>query len=84
VLDSDSPTFEGKYVNFKDIVMEPKPVQKPYPPIFIGGNTEIAMRRACSTATAGSLADHHRAARRCSTSSVGSRITKRRRIASRS
>lgn len=43
---SDTPTFEGKYVSFKGIVMEPKPVQKPYPPIFIGGNTEIAMKRA--------------------------------------
>ncbi len=43
---SDSPTFKGKYVSFENIVMEPKPVQKPYPPIFIGGNTEVAMRRA--------------------------------------
>jgi probable F420-dependent oxidoreductase len=43
---SDSPRFHGKYVSFTDIVMEPKPVQKPYPPIFIGGNTEIAMKRA--------------------------------------
>ena len=43
---SDSPAFKGKYVSFQDIVMEPKPVQKPYPPIFIGGNTEVAMKRA--------------------------------------
>lgn len=43
---SDAPSFEGEYVSFKDIVIDPKPVQKPHPPIFIGGNTKVAMRRA--------------------------------------
>lgn len=43
---SDSPAFEGEYVKFKDIAFEPKPVQKPHPPIFIGGNSKPAMRRA--------------------------------------
>jgi len=43
---SDSPSFEGQYVSFKDIAFEPKPVQKPHPPIFIGGNSKPAMRRA--------------------------------------
>lgn len=42
----DSPSFEGKYVKFRDIAFEPKPAQKPYPQIFIGGNTKVAMRRA--------------------------------------
>ena len=32
----DDPKFEGKYVNFSDITFLPKPVQKPYPPIWIG------------------------------------------------
>jgi alkanesulfonate monooxygenase SsuD/methylene tetrahydromethanopterin reductase-like flavin-dependent oxidoreductase (luciferase family) len=26
--------------------MEPKPVQKPYPPIWFGGRAEAALRRA--------------------------------------
>lgn len=43
---SDRPNFQGKYVSFKDVVIEPKPVQKPHPPIYIGGNSEAAMRRA--------------------------------------
>jgi probable F420-dependent oxidoreductase len=43
---SDRPNFKGQFVSFEDVVVEPKPVQKPYPPIFIGGNSEAAMRRA--------------------------------------
>jgi probable F420-dependent oxidoreductase len=43
---SDRPSFEGQFVSFKDVVIEPKPIQKPHPPIYIGGNSEAAMRRA--------------------------------------
>ena len=42
----DDPTFEGKYVSFSDIIFLPKPVQKPYPPIWIGGQSKPAIRRA--------------------------------------
>jgi len=42
----DDPKFEGKYVNFSDITFLPKPVQKPYPPIWIGGGSRPAIRRA--------------------------------------
>jgi len=42
----DNPEFEGKYVNFSDITFLPKPVQKPYPPIWIGGQSKPAIRRA--------------------------------------
>lgn len=42
---SDTPTFDGKYVSFKGIAFEPKPVQKPTIPIYIGGNTRVAQRR---------------------------------------
>jgi len=45
---SDDPRFEGEFVRFKDVVIEPKPVQKPHPPIFIGGNTKAAMKRAAA------------------------------------
>jgi probable F420-dependent oxidoreductase len=31
------PEFHGQYVNFDPIGLWPKPVQKPYPPIYIGG-----------------------------------------------
>lgn len=43
---NDQPSFHGKHVQFEDIVFEPKPVQKPHPPVLIGGNSRAAMRRA--------------------------------------
>ena len=33
----DAPTFTGEYFKIKDAYCEPKPVQKPHPPIMIGG-----------------------------------------------
>ncbi|UCD72694.1 MAG: LLM class flavin-dependent oxidoreductase [Candidatus Bathyarchaeota archaeon] len=35
-----NPNFKGKYYSIKDSVCEPKPVQKPYPPLMIGGSGE--------------------------------------------
>ena len=43
---SDNPTFEGKYCRFSDITFLPKPVQQPYPPIWVGGESRPAIRRA--------------------------------------
>ena len=43
---SDNPRYEGKYFRFSDISFWPKPVQKPHPPIWIGGRTRLSMRRA--------------------------------------
>lgn len=43
---SDSPSFEGKFVQFSDLIFLPKPVQKPHPPIWIGGQSRAALRRA--------------------------------------
>lgn len=40
------PRFEGRFVSFDEIAFEPKPVQKPCPPILVGGNSRPAMRRA--------------------------------------
>jgi len=33
-------TFKGKYYHFQDVYSEPKPLQKPHPPIMIGGSGE--------------------------------------------
>jgi len=33
-------TFEGRYYRVRGAINEPKPVQKPHPPIWIGGNGE--------------------------------------------
>lgn len=40
------PSFAGRYVRFDAVRFEPKPVQRPHPPILIGGETEAALRRA--------------------------------------
>jgi probable F420-dependent oxidoreductase len=42
----DKPEFRGQYVRFENIAFEPKPVQKPHIPIWIGGNSKRAIRRA--------------------------------------
>ena len=42
----DNPTFEGKYCQFSDVIFAPKPVQKPHPPIWTGGESPAALRRA--------------------------------------
>jgi alkanesulfonate monooxygenase SsuD/methylene tetrahydromethanopterin reductase-like flavin-dependent oxidoreductase (luciferase family) len=39
-------SFQGRYWNFKDISMEPKPIQKPHLPLWFGGHHENALRRA--------------------------------------
>jgi probable F420-dependent oxidoreductase len=41
----EQPRFEGRHVRFADIVMAPKPVQKPHPPLWIGGESGPALRR---------------------------------------
>jgi probable F420-dependent oxidoreductase len=41
----DVPRFEGKHYRLGDVTMYPKPVQKPHPPIWVGGHTEPALRR---------------------------------------
>ena len=39
-------SFEGRFSRLERIPMEPKPVQKPHPPIWFGGRAEAALRRA--------------------------------------
>lgn len=43
---SDEPAFEGKYFQFRDVRMDPRPVQQPRPPIWVGGSTRRSFRRA--------------------------------------
>ena len=48
---ADSPHFEGKYVSFKDVAFEPKPFQKPHPPIWMGGDADPVLKRAARYAS---------------------------------
>jgi probable F420-dependent oxidoreductase len=39
-------SFEGNFWHFKNIAMEPKPLQKPHVPLWFGGHHDNALRRA--------------------------------------
>ncbi len=41
----DRPEMAGKYVSFSNVVFEPKPVTKPHPPIWVGGESARSLRR---------------------------------------
>ncbi len=42
----DNPLFEGTFYQVREVGCFPKPAQKPHPPIFVGGNSRPAIRRA--------------------------------------
>ncbi|MEV0704305.1 LLM class flavin-dependent oxidoreductase [Saccharopolyspora sp. NPDC050389] len=39
-------TFDGRFWQLEDAAMEPKPFQKPHPPVWFGGSSPAALRRA--------------------------------------
>jgi probable F420-dependent oxidoreductase len=39
-------TVSGTFWNFKDIAMEPKPIQKPHPPLWFGAREAVGLKRA--------------------------------------
>jgi probable F420-dependent oxidoreductase len=42
----ESARFDGRHWRFSDVRTSPKPLQRPHPPIWVGGTSEGAMRRA--------------------------------------
>ncbi len=44
----NNPSFHGSFVNFEEIIFEPKPEQKNGPRIWIGGEGRAARRRAAN------------------------------------
>jgi probable F420-dependent oxidoreductase len=43
----DTPaSFRGRFTQFEGVSLDPKPVQKPGPPIWIGGRSDAALTRA--------------------------------------
>lgn len=41
----DSVSHQGEFYQFESVKFEPKPVQRPHPPIHIGGESTAALRR---------------------------------------
>jgi len=52
VWTSPDPSFTGTYTQFRELTFEPKPVQKPHPPIWVGGDSRAALRRAAEIGAA--------------------------------
>jgi len=42
----DNVTHKGRFYNVENLTVGPKPIQKPHPPIWTGGGTEVALKRA--------------------------------------
>lgn len=49
---SPAPSFAGKFTQFSDLHFEPKPVQQPHPPIWVGGHARASLRRAAEIGAA--------------------------------
>ncbi len=41
----DQPSYAGRFASYSDIAFEPKPLQSPHPPIWVGGESLPALRR---------------------------------------
>jgi probable F420-dependent oxidoreductase len=48
---NDDPRFEGRFVSFREVAFEPKPVQRPHPPVWFGGDADAVLRRVARYAT---------------------------------
>src|SRR5713226_3012587 len=46
LLSGETVTYKSDFFNFKNIKVAPEPIQKPHPPIWLGGFTPAALRRA--------------------------------------
>jgi probable F420-dependent oxidoreductase len=45
-----APSFQGRFVSFSGVFQRPPPVQRPHPPIVVGGHSAAAQRRAVTAA----------------------------------
>jgi probable F420-dependent oxidoreductase len=39
-------SYEGRFISFQNVYTAPRPVQSPHPPIWVGGSSDAALRRA--------------------------------------
>ncbi len=45
---SPHPSYNGRHWSFSDVLFSPKPLQKPHIPLWVGGSSPGAMRRAAT------------------------------------
>ncbi len=45
-LGDEVSSFAGRFVGWRDMAVSPRPVQRPRPPLWVGGNTAAMARRA--------------------------------------
>ncbi len=55
---AETVEHRGEFFEFEPVKFEPKPIQKPHPPIHVGGETQAALRRAARLGD-GWLGLHH-------------------------
>ena len=55
----DDPSMQGRHAAFDSIIFAPKPLQKPHPPLWIGGESPVALKRTGFVIT--SAANVHKA-----------------------
>ena len=41
----EEASYAGEFVNFERIVSNPKPAQDPHPPVYMGGATDMSLKR---------------------------------------
>jgi probable F420-dependent oxidoreductase len=46
----EEASFDGAYRSFRGLHLAPRPVQQPHPPVWVGGNSRRAVRRAVELA----------------------------------
>ncbi len=47
---AEQPAFDGQFTKFSGVQSRPLPIQKPHPPIILGGDSPPALRRAVAQA----------------------------------
>lgn len=45
-LEQEVSSFSGRFVSWREMMIAPRPVQQPRPPLWVGGNTPAMARRA--------------------------------------
>jgi len=56
LFQEDSVTFTGKHYNVRELNLQPKPLQRPYPPLYVGGGGKRILSFAAQEATIVGLA----------------------------